>query len=118
MLTTKIKEIRREKGLTQTFMANALNISQAAFQKIETGQIRLRKPVLEKIASIFEMTIDEVEAYHVRPSSVSNQVVEHQSAIEIMKIIDPTLKELIHSYKSRIEYLEKENTLLLEKLVR
>ena len=118
MLKTKIKEIRREKGLTQTFMANALNISQAAFQKIETGQIRLRKPVLEKIATIFEMSVDEIEAYQIRPSSISNQTSDHQSALEIMKIIDPTLKELIQSYKSRIEYLEKENTLLLEKLVR
>ncbi len=118
MLTTKIKEIRREKGLTQTYMANVLSVSQAAYQKLETGQIRLKRPVLEKIASVFEMSIQDIESYKMNNAmSVMEAVPEQQAVVDFMRIIDPTLKELIHSYKSRIEYLEKENSMLLEKLV-
>ncbi len=118
MLTTKIKEIRREKGLTQTYMANMLSVSQAAYQKLETGQIRLKRPVLDKIASVFEMSVQDIENYKMNnTTSVVEAVPEQQAVVDFMRIIDPTLKELIHSYKSRIEYLEKENSMLLEKLV-
>ncbi len=117
MLTYKIKEIRREKGLTQTHMAQSLNVSQAAYQKMETGQIRLKKTVLDEIASVFGMSIDEIDAYNLPQMRNIVTPQEQTSLSEVIRFIDPTLKELIQSYKSRIEYLEKENMMLLQKIM-
>lgn len=55
-----IKNIRELKNYTQEYMAERLNISQAAYSKIEKGKTEITLLKLEEIASVFEITIEDI----------------------------------------------------------
>jgi len=47
-----LRKIRREKDLTQEYIAFELGISQKAYSDIENGKTKINQQYLEKIASI------------------------------------------------------------------
>ncbi len=55
-----IKVIRKLKNLSQTQMAERLGIVVSGYGKIENGKIGLSIERLQKIAEVFEMSVDEV----------------------------------------------------------
>ena len=52
---TKIKSIRKTRGLTQAEIADMLFMSQPSYAKIEKGTVSLTLDVLNRIAEIFEL---------------------------------------------------------------
>ena len=50
-----LRKIRREKDLTQEYMAFELGISQKAYSDIENGKTKINQQYLEKIASILKV---------------------------------------------------------------
>ena len=55
-ITTKIRKIRKEKGITQLQMAERLNIDTSAYARLETGITATWAKYLEDILIIFELT--------------------------------------------------------------
>ena len=55
---TKIKELRKEKGLTQTQLANALETYPSNISRYEQGKTRMSMKKLVKIANFFDTTIN------------------------------------------------------------
>ena len=55
----KIKKLRIEKGFTQDFIADKLNITRSAYQKWESGNTYAWAKYLDKLLDIFKMTPKE-----------------------------------------------------------
>lgn len=53
-----IRELRRDKGVSQQRIANYLNVSQVAYSKYETGKNEPSNDVLLKLADYFNVSVD------------------------------------------------------------
>ena len=60
MIGNKIKNIRELKNFTQEYMAEKLDISQAAYSKMEKGETKISQDKLNKIAEILEVNPDDI----------------------------------------------------------
>lgn len=56
----RIKKIRVEKGYSQDYMAEMLNISQNAYHKLERGHTRINLKKFIDIARILEIEVSEL----------------------------------------------------------
>lgn len=54
----RIKRLRKELNLTQTELAQKLNLECAAISKYETGRVPLTQDSLLKLSEIFDVTTD------------------------------------------------------------
>lgn len=63
IIGNKIRAIRQMKNISQEYTANKLNISQAAYSKIESGQRAIHDNLLTEIAKIMEVTKEEILIY-------------------------------------------------------
>lgn len=59
----KIKELRKEKGLTQIELAKMLNITQGTMSGYENERYTMDPPTLAKLADLFGTTIDDILGY-------------------------------------------------------
>lgn len=61
MLGTNIKQLRKQKGLTQKALAKLSSVSYSTLTKIETGVIASpRLEQLQKIAKALDVTVDNL----------------------------------------------------------
>ena len=77
-MTNKSKQIgdnihvlRENAGYTQTTLARFLNVDQSLVSKIEKGERNISTEMLEKLASLFGVTVDEIEDGQVSKLSLS-----------------------------------------------
>ena len=56
--SARLKELRKEKKITQVEMANLLECAENHYQRIEYGQINVSALTLEFLADFFEVSID------------------------------------------------------------
>ena len=54
----RLKELRKEKKITQVEMANILECAENHYQRIEYGQINVPSLTLEFLADYFEVSMD------------------------------------------------------------
>jgi putative transcriptional regulator len=59
-LKTKIQELRREKGISQEVLADAVGVSRQTITSLETEKYTASLVLAYKIAKYFEMSIEEV----------------------------------------------------------
>jgi XRE family transcriptional regulator len=55
-----LRKIRREKDLTQEYIAFELGISQKTYSDIENGKTKINQQYLEKIASILKVPTSDI----------------------------------------------------------
>lgn len=58
-----IIQIRNLQGITKRSMAEALDINEASYGRIESGKIALAYNMLAKIASVFNLSVVDVITY-------------------------------------------------------
>ena len=56
--SARIKELRKEKGLTQVQMAEFIGCKYRHYQKIEYGEINIPSMMLERLADYFNVSTD------------------------------------------------------------
>ena len=122
-VVTKIRKIRKEKGITQLQMAEKLNIDASAYARLETGVTLTWAKYLDDILSIFELTPEKffegigsniiITNQQGSYSYGGNSNVEHlhaESKEANLKLIETLERENAH-LKSEIDFLRR----LLEK---
>jgi transcriptional regulator with XRE-family HTH domain len=57
-LGNRISALRKDAGLTQAEMAQALNVSQQAVQSWEAGRRRIQIPILPAVAKILSVSLE------------------------------------------------------------
>lgn len=84
-LADNIKAIREEKNLKQIEVATHIGVDKSAYSKIEKGSRSLTVDELQKMASLFDMTTDQIINFDGKiPKEV---VLEDKTAVEQMKLI-------------------------------
>ena len=80
MLSEKIKELRKKKGLTQEELANALNVSRQAITKWESGDGSPDIENLKNIALYFHVSVD----YLI--DSTTEKVIDLKTKFQLVEI--------------------------------
>ncbi|MDR1523909.1 MAG: helix-turn-helix domain-containing protein [Tannerella sp.] len=97
-ILANITQIRYAQKLTQKFIADNLKISEATYNRIESGKIALSYKYLADIAGVFQMSVIDVIAYpetyapRISPSSTKVLVELDVSNDEFIKM---GLKDMI-----------------------
>lgn len=55
----RVKELRKQKGITQEELGKVLDIQKAAISKYETGRTEPSTEVLKKMSAYFDVSISE-----------------------------------------------------------
>lgn len=87
---------REEKGLLMRQLASMLDIDQAIMSKIESGQRKPSKILIEKMAKIFNLPENEL-LLHYLSDKIAFEIVEEESAFEVLKVAE-----------EKVEYLRKQ----------
>jgi len=94
-----IKEMRKEKGLTQKELADALYITDRAVSKWERGLSAPDISLLEPLADILGVTISEI-IYGQRSNPEQNILKSDEFAKEIIEYSDNEIKTKVRRFKS------------------
>lgn len=99
----KIKKTREEKGITQEFIAQCLEITQSNYGRLEKDDSRLTVPKLVKIAEVLEVSVSYLLGESAtRIIQQSNN--ETANAYNVDTIINAD-KEHIQTLKDEINFL-------------
>ena len=66
-----IKILRERMGLSQTNIAQFLNVGQSLISKVEKGERNISSDMLEKIACLFGVTVEDIENGKIEASNLS-----------------------------------------------
>ncbi|WP_196601567.1 helix-turn-helix domain-containing protein [Pectinatus frisingensis] len=85
-----IKQLRQENKLTQENLGKKLNIQKSAISKYETGRSRPSLEALQKLSSIFNVSIDTLlEGLGMKITTYANDS-EHMQPKDLKKFLDQT----------------------------
>jgi transcriptional regulator with XRE-family HTH domain len=113
MIGGKIKIIRELKNLTQEYMAEKLEMSQANYSRLEKNEVELSVPKAQKIADILEVKLSDILDFNEK-NVLNNCNVEvfNSGFATINYQISPEIKKL---YEDTIKLLEEKIALLEKK---
>ena len=86
-----IRTIRKNKGLSQEYVANKLNMTQSGFAQIERGERGLLYSLLEQIAQILELDVCELINFH----KTTEQKLLYKEKVFIQIEVDKEAKEQV-----------------------
>ena len=107
MIGLKIKRIREDRKLSQTYVAQKLGISQNAYSKIENNHSKVTVDRLKDIAKVFDVPEDELLNNETNVFNFTNNKTANGYAIY------QTHEEMIALLKSEIELLRVERKELI-----
>lgn len=107
-IAKRIRQIRKEKGLSQQEVADKLSMNRVQYNRIETGKSDPTMYILQQIANVleanivdfFEVTIDLVQEIHQLPlakrfyileetiKSIKKEEVQHQMELAAQELYD------------------------------
>ncbi len=90
-LADNIKTIREEKGFKQIEVADHIGVDKSAYSKIEKGSRALTVEELQKMAQLFNTTMDLIVNHD--GSFPKEVVLEDKTAIEQMRLIQQLEEE-------------------------
>ena len=71
IIGNNIKTLRDSMGFNQSTIARFLNVDQSLISKVEKGERSLSADMLEKLACLFGVSIDDIESSTIKTSSLS-----------------------------------------------
>lgn len=80
-LGEKIRQLRTERGLTQTQLAKKLNLSKSSISKYESGQKFPTLETLINIAALFHTSLDSLAGLEKGATISAAELTERQTAI-------------------------------------
>jgi transcriptional regulator with XRE-family HTH domain len=84
-VSENIKKIREDKGLMQKEVYNEIGLKPAHYNKLEKALVEPSLEILEKLASYYGVTIDEIVYYsNATPKAIT---VEDKTASEQVRLI-------------------------------
>jgi transcriptional regulator with XRE-family HTH domain len=113
-LGTKIIKLRQDKGITQEELAKLIPVDQSMISYYEKNKKKPSTEVLEKIADIFDVSVDYLLGRTDDPRPVEEITDAHQR-IEDALADDPDAEDLLNFW---MELKEREDLFLLFKQVR
>ena len=95
-LASNIKAIREEKGLKQIDVATHISVDKSAYSKIEKGNRNVTVEELQKMASLFGMTLDQIVNYEGQlPKEVTVQDKSMAEKVNLISELDDDDKKTV-----------------------
>ncbi|MEH6658845.1 helix-turn-helix transcriptional regulator [Leeuwenhoekiella marinoflava] len=107
-IVSQIKKLRGHKGYSQDYMAYELDISQAAYAKLEKNETKLTVDRLFRISEILETSIYELLRF--KASSINN------TGQNFHKEQPDVVVKLIEQYEERLKEKDEFIAILKERL--
>ncbi len=107
-----IKKLRQEKGLTQTQLADLMNIDQTTVSKWELGKATPDTPILIRLAAYFDVSTDYLLGLSqlFYPDKIKSEVPEEQELLNLFRKLPTDLRHRgLHYMKKLIELSQEEN---------
>lgn len=105
MLGDKIKQLRKEKRLTQQELANEMKIAQSTIGMIESNKRPAGRETLIKLAEFFNVTVD----YLLSEDNESSEASTEKPEINIPKAYTDKYKVTSRDKKQYVEEMKKAN---------
>lgn len=102
-MKSRIKELRKKRGLMQQRLASELGITQQMLSRYERDVTLIKVDVLKKIAKYFNVTTDyllgisDVKRDLQRQMNMNETLDEYYDLVEVYKELDPYDQEMIWS---------------------
>lgn len=102
-MKSRIKELRKKRGLMQQRLASELGITQQMLSRYERDVTLIKVDVLKKIAKYFNVTTDyllgvsDVKRDLQRQMNVNETLDEYYDLVEVYKELDPYDQEMMWS---------------------
>ena len=105
-----IRRLRENAGFTQKNLASFLGVDQSLIAKVEKGERNLSVVLIEKLASLFGVTIEQMESVDLVESSLSfafrgnefdDTEMEAISAINKIALNSELMRKLLKENESR-----------------
>lgn len=110
-----IKKVRKEKGISHDYLAHQLNISQAAYSKLERNDTKLTVERLYKISEVLETPLTEL--LEVDSKTIYNQDLrDHAIGYQGVENLYQENKEQSEKIKELYEARLKDKDALIEQL--
>lgn len=106
MIGMRIRNLRKNRGISQEELAESVDISATHISHIENGSTKLSLTVLVNIASVLSVQIDELLFDHVSSSSdhIISNIIESLSSCskQQLKIINEIMSATIKSLNTHL----------------
>lgn len=108
MIQEKLKNIRKQKGLSQEKMAKILATDTSNYSRKERGETRIHDEEQQKIADALEVPIEDIKEekvignYNLHYSTPNSIIDNLQGYISLLKQEIETLKEENKNLKTKI----------------
>lgn len=94
----RIKEIRKERGMTQEDVAKIVNIEPTSYSRFERGERSATLDTIEKIAGALSVGLKDLFEFGALPSPSPEQTVE-EAKEECVRLLDEASEEEIKMLK-------------------
>jgi len=97
-LADNIKKLREDKGLLQKQVASEIGLNPAHYNKIEKGIVEPSVDILDKLAKLFGISIDQI--VHLEDRVPKEVTIEDKTSVEQIRLIqelDEKDKNIIYS---------------------
>ncbi len=116
MIQEKLKNLRKQKGISQEKMAKIIGTDTSNYSRKERGEVKIFDDEWEKLAKTLEVSVGEIKNYDARFSfQFENSTFHEHSGNNITYSNVPDF--FLETQKKYIEKLERENTELLHEIL-
>lgn len=116
MIQEKLKNLRKQKGISQEKMAKIIGTDTSNYSRKERGEVKIFDDEWEKLAKTLEVSVEEIKNYDARFSfQFENSTFHDHSGNNITYSNVPDF--FLETQKKYIEKLERENTELLHEIL-
>lgn len=118
MIQEKLKNLRKQKGMSQEKMAKILSTDTSNYSRKERGETRIHDQEWQKIADALDVPIEEIKEekssgiVHNDNSTLHDQSGSYIHNYNVPNTIIENLQDYISLLKKEIEDLKEENTAL------
>lgn len=109
MLSENIRNIRKEKGMTQEALAEAIGVTTAAVSKWETGQSAPELGMLMELADFFEVSVDALLGHKLAADRRKSKLDELETLANEQKFDEARelAQKLLRNYPNDYEVVSK-----------
>ena len=97
----KIKELREQHEMTQRQLAALLEIDVALYNRFEKGERKMKREMVQKLASIYSLPSDELIKYWLA-GQVYSILMDEELAREAISIVAEDITEYGYSSTHRV----------------
>ncbi|REC42203.1 MULTISPECIES: helix-turn-helix transcriptional regulator [Chryseobacterium] len=119
MIQQKLKDLRKQRKLSQQYMAKILSTDPSSYSRKENGRSKIYDDEWEKLAKVLDVCVDDIKepefsgvVHHDNSSFNDNSENYYNQNFNIPNSVLESLQDYISLLKRDVELLKKENEIL------